>query len=150
MHTFSAIVSSRSTKDPSGPPSEREILELNPNRRERILEVTGWDFLFPGSLNLEIPCDRAHRFWRCMPVLNESGQDVRYPDAYAHIPKLRVGYLYFAGQLRNGDRTHSVLFRRAANPLPNRIEAFASCSLRETLSLSDNLAVVCEVEVSAG
>ncbi|MGN6228132.1 MAG: hypothetical protein ACTHNM_11930 [Dyella sp.] len=149
MHTFSAIVSSRSSKKPDGPPGEKEILELNPARRERILQVTKWPNLFSGSLNLDVPDDCVHRLWLCTPVLWEDGADVQYPEKYAHIPRLRVGYLYFAGNLRNGQKTVPVLFRRAANPLPKRIEAFASQSLRDALSLSDKIAVTCEVEVTA-
>jgi hypothetical protein len=44
----------RSSKSPLGPPGERVILDLNPERRERILELTAWPSLYSGSLNLEV------------------------------------------------------------------------------------------------
>jgi hypothetical protein len=38
----------------SGPPGEKAILKLNPERLERIVEATGWCNLEPGTLNLEL------------------------------------------------------------------------------------------------
>jgi hypothetical protein len=149
MHTFPATVSSRSSRGPGGPPGEAEILALNPQRRDRILQTTGWASLFPGSLNLEVTPDCVHRLLLRAPAIREDAEDVQYPSAYASIPKLRVGYLYFSGRLHNSDRVAPVLFRRAVDPLPNRIEAFAEQSLREALSLSDGNTVTCEVEDSA-
>lgn len=149
MQTFVATVSSRSSQKPGGPPSEREVLQLNPLRRERILQVTKWTDLFPGSLNLEVDADCVHRLLLCAPAIREDGEHVQYPAAYACIPKLRVGYLYFSGRLRKDDNMVPVLFRRAANPLARRIEAFSSRSLRDALSLVDRDTVICEVEDSA-
>lgn len=149
MRTFPATISSRSSRGPGGPPGETEILRLNPKRRDRILQATGWASLFPGSLNLEVTPDCVHLLLLSAPAIREDGEDIQYPSAYANIPRLRVGYLYFSGRLRNGDRVAPVLFRRAVNPLPNRIEAFAEQALREALSLTDGNAVTCEVEDSA-
>ena len=149
MVTFPATVSSRSSRRPGGPPGEAEVLALNPERREQILESTKWASLFPGSLNLEVSMECVHRLLLCTPVIREDGEGIRYPTTYASIPKLRVGYLYFHGRLRKGDRVVPVLLRRAMNPLPGRIEAFAEQSLREALSLSDGDTLTCEVEDSA-
>jgi CTP-dependent riboflavin kinase len=149
MHTFSATVSSRSSRQPGGPPGEAEVLALNPQRRDRILQTTRWAALFPGSLNLEVATECVHRLLLYSPAIREDGENVRYPTAHAHVPKMRVGYLYFLGRLRKGDKVTPVLIRRAVNPLPNRIEAFAEQSLREALSLSDGDIVSCEVDDSA-
>jgi CTP-dependent riboflavin kinase len=146
MRTFPATVSSRSSRGPGGPPGEADVLALNPQRRDRILQATGWSSLFPGSLNLEVTPDCVHCLLLHTPAIREDGENVRYPSAYAHIPKIRIGYLYFSGRLRNGDRVAPVLFRRAVNPLSNRIEAFAEQQLRQTLSLSDGDIITCEVD----
>ena len=146
MLAFRATVSSRSSRLPGGPPGETEISGLNPKRRERILEATGWPALALGSLNLEVDDESVHRLLLCCPVIREPGEDVQYPAAYADIPKLRVGYLYFPGRLAKGDSVVPVLFRRAINPLPRRIEAFSREQLRAALRLSDGDGVMCEVD----
>ena len=149
MLTLRAIVSSRSSRAPGGPPGETEISALNPERGRRILQAMGWAELAPGSLNLEVDEDSVYRLLLCVPVIQEPGASVLYPSAYAHIPKLRVGYLYFVGRLTKGDRAAPVLIRRAVNPLPKRVEAFSNQNLRETLALSDGDAIICEVEYCA-
>lgn len=147
MIVFEAIVGSRSSTRPSvGPPGDAEILALNPHRRERILQATGWTDLFPGTLNLEVEEDSVHRLLLCTAAIREGGEGVVYPQQYAHIPKLRVGYLYFPGRIRKGDKTASVLIRRACNPLKTRVEAFSEEKLRDALELSDGDSVVCEVD----
>ncbi len=149
MLTFRATISSRSSRLPGGPPGETDISALNPGRRERILQATGWTELVSGSLNLEVDEDVIHKLLLCAPVIRESGEDVQYPAAYSYIPRLRVGYLYFAGRLSKGDKAAKVLVRRAMNPLPRRIEAFSHQNLRESLALSDGDFVTCEVDKGA-
>jgi CTP-dependent riboflavin kinase len=129
-----------------GPPREAEVLALNPTRRERILQAAGWKDLFPGTLNLKVTEDTVHRLLLCTPVIRERGDDVAYPRQHAHIPKLRVGYLYFRARIKKGDRVSSVLVRRACNPLPTRIEVFSELKLREALGLSDGDSVVCDID----
>jgi hypothetical protein len=51
--TFEGVVFFRSSKPgATGPSGEAAILKLNPQRRERILALTGWKTLEAGSLNL--------------------------------------------------------------------------------------------------
>lgn len=146
MTKFPGTVESRSSSAPvAGPPGEAEVLALNPTRRDRILQATGWKDLFPGTLNLKVTEDSVHRLLLCTPVVRERGDDAVYPPQYAHILKFRVGYLYFRARIKNGDRILSVLIRRACNPLPTRIEVFSELKLRDALAVSDGDSVVCEI-----
>jgi hypothetical protein len=149
MITFQAIITSRSSRMLGGAPGEAEIQARNPDRGARILRATGWSKLEPGSLNLDVHKDAVHRLLLCEPVLRESAETFSYPPGdYAHIPSLRVGYLYFPGFLVKGIRV-PVLFRRAMNPIPRLIEAFSAESLRATLALSDADVIVCELNENA-
>lgn len=135
---FDGKVGSRSSTVSGGPPGEAEVLGLNPERRERILAATGWTDVCPGTLNLEVTEDGVHRLLLCTPTIRERGEDVRYPPGrYAGISNVRVGYLYYIGSITSGDETETVVFRRACNPLPKRIEVFSQVKLRERLKLSD-------------
>lgn len=147
MLLFNALVGSRSsTKRVDGPPGEAEVLELNPQRRATILAATGWNHLVPGALNLEVAPEAVDRLLLCTPLIRESGDDVRYSPPYAHIPKFRVGYLYYKATIRSGDRTASIPIRRAVNPIKTRLEAFSDQRLRESLDISDGDSVTCEVD----
>ena len=119
---------------------------MNPQRRDRILKATGWKELCPGTLNLDVTEDCVHRLLLCTATIRERGEDVKYPEPYADIPKLRVGYLYYSGRIVNGNKTGTVLIRRACNPLKTRLEAFSDVKLRESLEMSDRDAIVCEVD----
>lgn len=147
MIVFQAKVGSRTSGGQlGGPPGESEVLALNPQRREKILLATGWKDLVPGTLNLEVVEDSVHRLLLCMPVIREKGEDVKYPQQYAHIPRLRVGYLYYWARIRKDEKIATVLIRRACNPLKTRLEAFSEHKLRDSLSLSDGETVVCETD----
>ena len=145
--TFQGIVQSRSSTAPSvGPPGEDEVLSLNPQRHHRILQATGWQKLFPGTLNLEVEEKSVHQLLLCTAKIRERAEDVRYPKEFAFIPQLRVGYLYYSGRLKKGNKTVSVLIRRACNPLRTRLEAFSEEKLRDCLDLSDGEMIVCEID----
>jgi CTP-dependent riboflavin kinase len=147
MIQFSGIVESRSSTGPAAdPPGEADVLALNPARRSMILQAIGWTDLFPGTLNLKVEEDSVHRLLLCAPVIRERGSNVMYPPEYAHIPKLRVGYLYFRATIRRGDRVCSVLVRRACNPLLTRLEVFSERKLRDALGVSDGDSVTCVVD----
>jgi hypothetical protein len=144
---FQAIVGSRTSGgQPGGPPGEAEVLSLNPQRLEKILKATGWKALIPGTLNLEVVEDSVHQLLLCTPLIREKGEAVKYPQQYAHIPTLRVGYLYYWARIKKGEEVATVLIRRACNPLKNRLEAFSELNLRSSLSLSDGEKVVCEID----
>jgi len=143
---FAATVSSRSSRKPGGPPGEAEILTLNPQRRVMLLRVTGWTDLIAGTLNLEVAEDVVRRLSMYKPAVCEDAADVVYPEPYAHIPRLRGGYLYYFASIGSYDAIASALIRRAQqNPLARRIEAFSNLNLREALSLSDGDVVDCRV-----
>lgn len=148
MISFRAVIGSRSSVNAGGPPGETEVLALNPTRRERILASTAWSDLSPGSLNLEVADEWVHKLLLCEPLLVENAEDVKYPPPYAHIPNLRVGYLYYTGSIKKGDAVSPVLIRRACNPLKGRLEAFAAYKLRVSLALSDGECVLCDVDES--
>lgn len=146
MITFKAIVSSRTGGRPtSGPPGESRVLELNPQRREKILAATGWNDLVLGTLNLEVADGVVDSLLKATPAIREPWEEVHYPEPYANLPRTRGGYLYFHATLKNGDRSAPALIRRAVNPLPRRIEAFAETKLRDSLLLADGDTVVVEI-----
>jgi len=143
---FRATVSSRSSSNKAGPPGEKEILQLNPKRRESILAETDWDNLYEGTLNLEVQKDVVSQLKKRNPDICEPGTSVIYPAAYQNIPIMRGDYLYFRGTINKGDYSQDVLFRTAKNPLPRRIEAFAPKKLRDALKLKDEDEVECVVQ----
>jgi hypothetical protein len=142
---FEAKIKSRSSIVKSGPPSETEILRLNPQRREKILTKTGWDELVEGTLNLEVEEAVVRQLLKRKPIIREPGSEVKYPANYKYIPLLRKAYLYFRGTISNSYNSEDVLFRTAQNPLLNRLEAFAPVKLRERLNLLDEDQVFCKV-----
>lgn len=148
---FKATVSARSSRGRGrgGPPGEAEVLQLNPQRREKLLAHTGWPVLFDGTLNLEVDESVVENLGRLTPAIREPGQTVKYPPPYEHVPNRRIAYLYFDAVLAHGGKEEQVLIRRAENPLKQRIEAFAPVRLRETLGLSDGDEVACKIKKSS-
>lgn len=143
---FKATVSARSSRRSSGPPGEAKVLQLNPQRREIILNHTGWSHLVEGTLNLEVEQSVVEILGHITPAIREPGQTVQYPSRYKHIPVQRVAYLYFDAILLHKGKEEPVLIRRAENPLKERIEAFAPVMLRETLDLSDGDEITCSIK----
>jgi hypothetical protein len=94
---FEGMVSSRSSTSAAGPPGEQVILELNPERREKLLELTSWRSLYPGTLNLEVDDAVLELLRDSETAWVEDAHEVRYPDSWQHIPKLRKAYLYYQG-----------------------------------------------------
>ena len=137
--TIRGIVSSRSTKPGSeghGPPGEAEILALNPDRRQRILDATGWAELEPGTLNLECDESAVAKLLYCPPCITEA--PVRYPHQYANIPGKRVGYLYYHCTVANSTKAKvTALVRRAMVPVKGRLELLAPLNIRNTLGVGD-------------
>jgi hypothetical protein len=143
---FEGVVSSRSSKSTGGPPGERVILDLNPERREKLLELTSWRSLYPGTLNLEADATALDLLRESDPVWVEDARQVRYPDSWQHIPKLRKAYMYFEGTARSGSFSIDVLIRRAENPVPGRVELFAAESIRDALKVNDGDRITIELE----
>jgi hypothetical protein len=134
--TFNGAVYFRSSlPNASGPPGEAAILALNPQRKERILAVTGWPNLEPGSLNLKVAADVLEALMDLQPAWIEDGSTVVYPASLSHIPKIRIAYLYFLGTAHARGKDYQVLVRRAQNPVPGTVELFASVELRTFFGL---------------
>ena len=145
---FDGVVSSRSSTSAAGPPGEKVILELNPERRERILELTSWRSLFPGTLNLAVDEAALELLRESEAVWVEDAREVRYPDSWRHIPKLRKAYLYYQGTARSASFAIDVLIRRAENPVPGRVELFAPESIRSALNVNDGDRIMIELDNS--
>jgi hypothetical protein len=136
--TVSGIVSRRSSiKQPHGPPGERDIQELNPERRERILEITGWARLVPGSLNLEVSDDALELLLTLEPAITEPSGTIVYPAPYQHIPLLRKAYFYYLAEARAHGKQVDVVARRAEVPPYSVVELFAADSIRDVLEVGD-------------
>ena len=139
-----AQVFSRSSKSAEGPPGEREILELNPERSDGILSLCGWSRIEPGTLNLALAFKFSDVAETIAPSFFEAGEQVIYPAEYQHIPRARVGYWYYQGFVHFQAKYVPVLFRRAVTPNSEEIvEVFAEHSIRERLGVSDGQQVVC-------
>jgi CTP-dependent riboflavin kinase len=135
---FEGVVQLRSSAGQSahsGPPGESEVMRLNPGRELAIRGATGWQSLSPGSLNLRVDDAVLKELSLLRPQFEEPASGVTYPRGYEHIPKLREAYWYYAAVARNGNAEHSVLVRRAKNPVPRVVELFADVSLRDALNL---------------
>jgi len=143
---FNAVVSARSSKEQAGPPGEAEVLRLNPQRLSTLLAHTRWDRLIEGTLNLEVDESVVIELGMASPAVRESGDTVRYPAGYSHIPRKRGTYLYFDAILSHKGKSEAILIRTAEHPLKRRIEAFAPVQLRASLHLSDGDEVSCEIQ----
>jgi hypothetical protein len=143
---FAGIVYSRSSAGAAGPPGEKAILELNPERLERIVEATGWCNLEPGTLNLRVEDSVVTDLESQTPLFVEDAATIRYPRGFERIPIKRKGYLYFLAVAQSNTLSRPVLVRRAVNPVPRCVELFAEQNLRASLSLRDGNTVEIDLE----
>jgi hypothetical protein len=134
---FTGQISARSSVAKSGPPGEKAILELNPHRRERILTLTGWLSLEPGTLNLEVDATVLDLLQQTQPSMVEDASTIVYPKQWEHIPKMRKAYLYYKAAALTSSISTEVLVRRAQVPVPGRVELFAAQNIRSALNLRD-------------
>ena len=131
-------VVSRSSKGRGGLPSESELLELNPQREEKILKATGWKRVEPGTLNLRVDDNDVNRLLEVKETFFEPPDEVYYPT-HQYIPEERGGYNYYFATAKSEGKTQGVLVRRGKdNPLPGRLELFAEINLREHFRLKDD------------
>ena len=137
MKPFKGRVSSRSSANLAGPPGERAILELNPERYEKLLELTGWSRLESGTLNLEVADAVVDGLLQTEPLWVEDASRVRYPMQWSHIPRRREAYLYYEATASAHEREIEVLVRRARIPVRGRVELYADKSIRHALLVSD-------------
>ncbi len=143
---FKAEIKSRSSLQRFGPPSETEILRLNPKRREMILNKTSWDDLCEGTLNLKVHENVVNQIRKRKLMIQELGSSVSYPEPYQNIPKERKNYFYLKGTISKDGCFKDVLFRTAeVPPYPGLIEVFAPVRLRDALNLEDGDQVDCYI-----
>ena len=145
---FTGRVFPRSTKKTGlGPPGEVEVMRLNPHRKVKILDVTGWQILEAGTLNLRVRQDVVSGLERLVPDLQEDGAYIKYPEKYQHIPKFRKGYWYYKGVASSSHETEEILVRRAINAtkILDRVELFAQVNLREKFQLIDDALLTVQV-----
>lgn len=124
-------------RQPGGPPGETEVLRLNPGRRTRILDVTGWKTLEPGSLNLAVRVRDFDDLLAVQPTMTEAGTDIRYPHPFEAIPIARVEYYYYRATASHAGKSRSVLARRPKIPSPHAkvVELYAEVKLVTELGL---------------
>lgn len=145
---FAGTVEFRSSRPGrNGAPGEAVIHRLNPGREEKICAATEWMSLQPGSLNLKVDRGVVESLADLVPLVEESAAEVRYPEGWQDIPERRRAYWYFDAVARVDTDEAPVLVRRAANPIPRRVELFAPVMLTDTLELTEGDTV--EVEVRA-
>ncbi len=122
----------------SDAPSETEILELNPSRRQLIISNTGWWEIATGTLNVSVSEKSYSLLESLTPSFKEDGSCITYPQSWEHIPKKREEYRYYKATLSS----EAVLVRCAKNPHSKKvIELFSEHNLRNKLGLSDGSVV---------
>lgn len=126
----------RSSKGGGGPPSESEVLLLNPQRRGQLLAVTGRSSLEPGSLNLDVDRPAFDQLLQETPVFKEPGASVKYPPRCEQIPLRRKAYLYYRAVASAKGRWCGVLLRRTEVRGPIRVELFSAESLKKRFELN--------------
>ena len=128
--TFTGVYEKRSSK-PSGnrpakdPAGEAKLLELNPDRVERLLGVTGWSAVV-GSLNLTVKASVVERLGRLCHLYFEDPSLIEYPEGEPNVAEWRGGYLYYRAVIATSNYEKEVLVRRAKElPLEGRIEVYS-------------------------
>ena len=94
--TFKGMVRRRSSADPPRQPEvagEAEIFRCNPKRKRRIMEATGWETVFDGTLNLQVPKGELEGLKDLCPLFFECPEDIEHPTN-PKIPEIRGGYYY--------------------------------------------------------
>ena len=136
---FKGSVFFRSSKpNASGPSGEARLFQINPNRIKHICKITGWEVVFPGSLNLHVDYTVIENLTKLRELYFEKPELIKYPDGTCTIPYRRGGYLYYCAELIEFNPIQSVLVRRAKqNPLLDRIEIYAPVKLVEVLNLQE-------------
>ena len=117
---------------------EKNILQINPGRVARLLEVTGWPDLYPGSLNLEVPIAVVTDLESLQELYFEHPQLIRYPEGLSNPAEKRGGYNYYWGKMTGSCDAQDILIRRAkVHPISNRVEAYAPIGLQEHFNLRE-------------
>ena len=148
---FEGQVRSRSSavhQHAAAAPGESEIQRRNPQRVSMILNVTGWETLSAGSLNLAVNDSVIDELGTFKPKVEESAAGIVYPPPHEWIPTVRKAYWYYTATARVGEAKESVLVRRAEVPVRGVVELFAAVSLTGKFRLKPNDVVGVEVFAS--
>jgi CTP-dependent riboflavin kinase len=128
-------------------PGERAILALNPDRRTRICEATGWVDLYLGTLNLRVDKVDYDALLAMNPVLIEQGSAILYPEPYKRIPIARGEYYYYLATASFLGKSCEVMARRVKFPPfgSTPVELFAPVNLTDFFGLKkgDRVIVDC-------
>ena len=146
---FTGRVRRRSTAagQKSNVAGESEIFKQNPQRAYRITQATGWDDVFPGTLNLAVAEGIFDAIRAKREVFLELPEKITHPTNLA-IPALREGYYYYSGTVSVRGRTQEVLVKLAGKPHDERfVELVAPVQLMTSLQIDEGSIV--EVAVSS-
>jgi hypothetical protein len=127
------------------PPGEAEVLRMNPHRADKLLAITGWSRLEPGTLNVVIAKELFDALLNIAPVWSEDGASITYPTRFAHIPKQRGPYLYYRARATAGERSEEVLLRRPQNAISTTIELYAPVKLMDSLTIGNGDSLTVEL-----
>lgn len=116
-------------------PSERDVLALNPGRKELICTNRHWPDLFPGTFNVHMDDSLYEDINKIVPVINEP--PVKYPAGYEHIAEKRGGYLYWKCKAYANGRKMKCLFRAAKKRIDGVGELVAKESICDKLMIKD-------------
>ncbi len=128
---FNGVAYDRSSLGEVSPPSETKIQCLNPQRKDKILKVTGWDTMALGSLNLRVRPDILEQLLKLAPAFYERWQDIKYPAPDEEIPKTLGGYFYYYGLAMIEVSSKPILVRRPCYSKLNILELFSQDKLTD-------------------
>lgn len=137
---FKGTVRRRSSANPPLQPEvagEGEVFRCNPQRKNRIMEKTGWNTVFDGTLNLVADEGMLNHLKTICPLFFESPKDIKHPTNQ-EIPVKRGGYNFFLATASVRDMTQEVLIRQACNPHDERcVELIAPIKLMDFFKIDD-------------
>lgn len=139
---FKGTVYRRSSVDrQSDVAGESDVFGCNPQRAHRIMEETGWEDVFSGTLNLTVPDGMFEELRSVRELFFERPEDVTHPTNHM-IPTIRRGYYYYKATASVGDETQDVLVRRAGNPHDERcVELVAAVKLMDRFRIDEGAVI---------
>lgn len=125
---------------------EAEVFRCNPQRRRRIMEETGWDTVFDGTLNVRVVDGSVAAGLRDMRALFiERPEDIRHPTS-PRLPGIRGGYFYYRAMASRRGETQEVLVRRAGDLRDIRaVELVAPVKLMDRFQVDEGDRIIVEV-----
>ena len=146
---FTGRVRRRSTAagQKSNVAGESEIFKQNPQRAYRITQATGWDDVFPGTLNLAVAEESLTPSARSARCSWSSQRRSRIQQTWRS-PRCAKGTTTYSGTVSVRGRTQEVLVKLAGKPHDERfVELVAPVQLMTSLQIDGGSIV--EVAVSS-